>query len=105
MSVEFTDIASYVLKVSPVFLGEALNGDIGLSLKDRKICFLLLFYDRTVLFGIDSIYIKSLASYLNKRFNKASRVINGNLMGVASLGLGVLLRTPTVKKASGPSPS
>ena len=31
--------------------GEALNGNIGLSLKDRKICFLLLFYDRTVLFG------------------------------------------------------
>ena len=28
-----------------------VNGDIGLSLKDRKICFLLLFYDRTVLFG------------------------------------------------------
>ena len=56
MSVEFTDIASYVLKVSPVFLGEALNGDIGLSLKDRKICFLLLFYDRTVLFGLDFLY-------------------------------------------------
>ena len=32
-------------------LGESLNGDIGLSLKDRNICFLLLFYDRTVLFG------------------------------------------------------
>ena len=31
--------------------GEALNGDIGLSLKDRKICFLLLLLDRTVLFG------------------------------------------------------
>ena len=31
-------------------LGEALNGNIGLSLKDRKICFLFLFYDRTVLF-------------------------------------------------------
>ena len=32
-------------------IGKALNGDIELSLKDRKICFLLLFYDRTVLFG------------------------------------------------------
>ena len=40
---------------------EALNGDLELSLKDRKICFLLLFYDRTVLFGQDSLYIKSLA--------------------------------------------
>ena len=34
-----------------IIIGEALNGDIGLSLKDRKICFFLLFYDRTVLFG------------------------------------------------------
>ena len=31
--------------------GEALNGNLGLSLKDRKICFLFLFYDRTVLVG------------------------------------------------------
>ena len=31
--------------------GEALNGNIGLSLKDSKIGFLLLFYERTVLFG------------------------------------------------------
>ena len=41
--------------------GEALNGDIGLSLKDRKIGFLLLFYGRTVLFRYESHYIKSLA--------------------------------------------
>ena len=34
-----------------LFLGEALNEDIGLSLKDRNICFLLLSYNRTVLFG------------------------------------------------------
>ena len=44
-------------------LGEALNGHIGLSLKHRNICFLLLFYDMIVLFVWDSLYIKSLAFY------------------------------------------
>ena len=43
-------------------IGEALNGDIRMSLKERKICFLHLFYDRTVLFGYDSWYIKSVDS-------------------------------------------
>ena len=33
--------------------GEALNGDIRLSLKHRNFCFLLLLYYRTVLFGWD----------------------------------------------------
>ena len=34
-----------------VFTGEALYGDMELCLKDRKICLLILFYDKTVLFG------------------------------------------------------
>ena len=32
-------------------VGEAPNGDIGLFLKDKNICFMILFYDKTVLFG------------------------------------------------------
>ena len=37
--------------VDNLSIGQALKGDTGLFLKDRKICFLLLFYVRTVLFG------------------------------------------------------
>ena len=36
---------------------------------------------------------------------KNFKSININLIGVASLGLGFLVLTPTVKNASGPSPS
>ena len=46
-----------------IFVGDALNGEIGLSLKDRIINFFLLFYDRTVLYAQDCPFIKSLTLY------------------------------------------
>ena len=58
---ELTEI--WVILAGGIFLSQMLGcskdsdsrrgsfGDLGLSLEDRNICFLLLFYDRTVLVG------------------------------------------------------
>ena len=43
--------------------GESLNGDIGLSLKDGKICFLFSFNDRTPFFKYDSLKFRASPLY------------------------------------------